>query len=56
MCVDLSRLNKFVRREHYHSPTPLEEVASIVGTDARWFIFFDAAKGITNAHYTEIVS
>ena len=32
LCVDLSRLNKFVRREHYQSPTPIEEVASIVAS------------------------
>ena len=45
LCVDLSRLNKFVRRERYQSPTPIEEVASIVASDARWFTVFDAAKG-----------
>ena len=29
MCVDLSRLNKYVRRERYQSPTPAEAVADI---------------------------
>lgn len=45
LCVDLSHLNKFVRTEQYQSPTPLEEVASITASEARWFTVFDAAKG-----------
>ena len=45
LCVDLSKLNKHVRRERYQSPTPAEEVASIVGRRAQWFTVVDAAKG-----------
>lgn len=45
LCVDLSRLNKYVQRELYQSPTPLEEVASITASQACWFTVFDAAKG-----------
>ena len=45
LCVDLSKLNKHVRRERYQSPTPAEEVASIVGQQAQWFTVVDAAKG-----------
>ena len=45
LCVDLSRLNKFVRRELYQSSTSLEEVASIIDSKARWFTVFDATKG-----------
>ena len=44
-CVDLSHLNKFVRTEQYQSPIPLEEVASITASEAKWFTVFDAAKG-----------
>ena len=43
--MDLSRLNKHVRRERYQSPTPAEEVAPIVGKRAQWFTVVDAAKG-----------
>ena len=45
LCKDLSHLNKYVRREVYQSPTPMEEAASIVGSEARWFTVFDALKG-----------
>ena len=45
LCVDLSKLNKHVRRERYQSPTPAEEVASIAGQRAQWFTVVDAAKG-----------
>ena len=45
LCVDLSHLNKYVKREVYQSPTPMEEVASIVASEARWFTVFDALKG-----------
>ena len=43
LCVDLSHLNKLVRTEQ--CLTPMEEVASIAGDDAKWFTVFDAAKG-----------
>ena len=45
LCVDLSMLNKHVRRERYQSPTPAESVASIAGQHAQWFTVVDAAKG-----------
>ena len=45
LCVDLSQLNKYVRRELYQSPTPIEEVASIHASKAQWFTVFDALKG-----------
>lgn len=45
LCVDLSHLNKYVRRETYQSPTPAEEVASITTSQAGWFTVFDALKG-----------
>ncbi len=45
MCVDLSKLNKFVRREHYPSATPLEAVADIQQSSAKHFTVFDALKG-----------
>ena len=45
LCVDLSQLNKYVRRELYQSPTPIEEVASIHASEAKWFTVFDALKG-----------
>ena len=44
-CVDLSHLNKYVRHEVYQSLTPMEEAASIVGSEARWFTVFHALKG-----------
>ena len=45
MCVDLSRLNRYVRRERYQSPTPAEAVADIASGEARYFTVLDAAKG-----------
>jgi len=45
MCVDLSKLNKFVVRERYQSPTPAEAVADIAAEDAQYFTIIDAAKG-----------
>ena len=43
MCVDFTRLNKFVVRERYMSNTPAEAVLSI--RDANFFSVFDAVKG-----------
>ena len=37
MCVDLSHLNKFVRRERYQSATPAHAVADITAESARVF-------------------
>ena len=45
MCVDLSKLNKFVRRERYPSITPAEAVADIAQSKARYFTVLDALKG-----------
>ena len=36
MCVDLSHLNKYVRRERYQSPTPAEAIADITADDAKY--------------------
>ena len=45
MCVDLSKLNKFVRRECHPSTTPAEAVADITQSKAKYFTIFDALKG-----------
>ena len=45
MCVDLSRLNRYVKRERYQSPTPAEAVADIAADEARYFTVLDAKKG-----------
>ena len=45
LCVDLSRLNRSVRRELYQSNTPAECVASIAAEEAKFFAVFDALKG-----------
>ena len=45
MCVDLSKLNKFVRRERYPSVTPAEAVADIAQAKAKHFTVLDALKG-----------
>ena len=45
MCVDLSKLNKFVRRERYPSTTPQDAVADIQQSSAKYFTVFDALKG-----------
>jgi transposase InsO family protein len=51
LCVDLSKLNKFVKRERFQSTTPAAAVASIAGTKAKWFSSIDAYKGY---HQTEL--
>ena len=45
LCVDLSHLNKFVRRERYQSSTPAQAVADIAADSARIFTKLDAMKG-----------
>ena len=45
MCADLSRLNRYVRRERYQSPTPAEAVADIAASSAKVFTVLDAMKG-----------
>ena len=45
LCIDLSKLNRYVRRERYQSPTPAEAVADIAASEARVFTILDAKKG-----------
>ena len=45
VCVDLSKLNRFVKRELYASPSPREVVADIALTKAKYFTKFDALSG-----------
>ncbi len=45
MCVDLSHLNKYVRRERYQCPTPAQAVADIAAENAKVFTKIDALKG-----------
>ena len=45
MCVDLSRLNRYVKRERYQSPTLAEAVADIAAENAKVFTKLDALKG-----------
>lgn len=45
MCVDLSHLNKYIRRERYQCPTPAQAVADIAADSAKVFTKFDALKG-----------
>ncbi len=40
MCVNLSKLNKFVHRERYPSITPTQAVADIQQTKAKFFLVF----------------
>ena len=42
MCVDLSRLNRYVRQERYQSPTPADAVADLAAEKAT---VIDAMKG-----------
>ncbi len=45
MCVDLSHLNRYVKRERYQSATPAEAVADITAEHAQIFTKLDAKKG-----------
>ena len=45
LCVDLSHLNRYVRRERYQSSTPAQAVADIAATNAKYFTVLDALKG-----------
>ena len=45
LCVDLSKLNRYVHRERYQSPTPAEAVADIAASEAHMFTILDAKKG-----------
>ena len=44
MCVDLSHLNRYVKRERYKSATPAQAVADITAEVAKNFTKLDAAK------------
>ena len=45
LCVDFSKLNKYVLREHYRSCSPAEAVADISDRQCTFFTMFDALKG-----------
>lgn len=45
LCVDLSKLNRYVKRERYQSTTPALAVADIAKSKAQFFSVFDAMKG-----------
>jgi hypothetical protein len=45
MCLDLSKLNKFVCREHYPSVTPAEADTDIQQSRAKFFTVLDVLKG-----------
>ena len=45
MCVDFSKLNKYVKRELYSSSTPTDAVADISNQHCAFFTVFDALKG-----------
>ena len=45
MCVDLSKLNNYVKREYFPAPPPSEVVADIASSSARYFTKFDAKSG-----------
>lgn len=45
LCVDLSRLNRYVKRERYQSATPAQAVADIAAENAKIFTKLDALKG-----------
>ena len=44
MCVDLSHLNRYVKRERYKSATPAQAVADITAEVTKNFTKLDAAK------------
>ena len=45
LCIDLSRLNRYVKRERYQSVTPAQAVADIASENAKIFTKLDALKG-----------
>ena len=45
LCVDLTHLNHFVRRERYQSDTPAQAVAAIAAERAKVLTKLDALKG-----------
>lgn len=52
LCVDLTRLNKYVRRPTYPVQSPHDAVASI-GSDASWFTTMDAKMGYFQVRIAE---
>ena len=50
MCVDLSHLNRFIRRERHQSCSPAEAVANMAASNARYFMVLDGKRGTTSAH------
>ena len=44
LCMDLSKLNRYVKRERYQSNTPAQAVADIAAENARIFTKLDALK------------
>ena len=45
LCVDLSKLNKYIKRERYLSPSPHEAVADITSSNATYFTTIDTLSG-----------
>ena len=54
LCVDLSRLNKYVRRERYQSPSPAQAVADIAAEETKVFTKLDALKGYHQCPLDEV--
>jgi len=44
MCIDLSHLNRYMKRERFQSPTPAEAIADIAASEATCFTVIDAVK------------
>ena len=53
MCVDLTKLNKYIRWERYPNVTPLSQVANIAKERAKFFTSVDAAKGFYQVELDE---
>ena len=50
MCVDLSHLNQYVKRERYQSPTPAEAIADISACHGKYIsLFWMQWRTISNA-------
>ena len=45
LCVDFSKLNRYVKREFYSMYTPCDAIADICGKQSQFFTVFDALKG-----------
>ena len=45
LCIDSSKLNKYVFREHYRSCSPAKAVADISDRQCKFFTMFEALKG-----------